>query len=263
MKDINILINEGVNINKGIELMGDQATYDELLGDFLIEADKKLISIQNYKEKEDMKNYAILTHSLKSDGRTFGFDSLAEIAYNHEMESKRNNVIYVNEHYNELILEANRIIELVKRYLGDENNQKTNNDNKNITSGKYNTLLVVDDSVIIRNFIKKAFDETLEVLVANDGREAINIINQNAYKLVGVLLDLNMPNMDGFEVLEYFKEKKLFDNIPVSIITGDDSRERLEKAFSYPVVDILKKPFNEDDIKKFVERTMRFHDYRG
>jgi putative two-component system response regulator len=67
-----------------------------------------------------------------------------------------------------------------------------------------------------------------------------------------------MPNIDGFAVLEYFKENNLFNKIPVAIITGDDSKEAIEKAFKYPIVDMLNKPFNEKDVKIIVEKTVNY-----
>ena len=85
MKDVNLLVNNGVNVNKALELFGDMATYDDTLVTFLNDAENKLKQIDDYKEKADMANYAILVHSLKSDAKYFGFDKLAELAYDHEM----------------------------------------------------------------------------------------------------------------------------------------------------------------------------------
>ncbi len=65
-----------------------------------------------------------------------------------------------------------------------------------------------------------------------------------------------MPKVDGFKVLEYFKFNNLFDKIPVSIITGIDNKETLEKVFEYPIIDVLSKPFNEANVKRLVEKTI-------
>ena len=71
-----------------------------------------------------------------------------------------------------------------------------------------------------------------------------------------MLLDLNMPKVDGFAVLEYMKKNDLFDKIPVSIISGDSSRETIQKAFTYPIVDMLEKPFNEQTIRTVLQKTL-------
>ena len=73
--------------------------------------------IESYKENNDMENYAIEVHSLKSDSKYLGFMKLAELAYNHEMKSKEKDVDYVNANYNELLAETKRIFDVVKKYF--------------------------------------------------------------------------------------------------------------------------------------------------
>ena len=254
MKDVSLLVRNGVNVDGSLELFGDMEMYNETLNDFLKSVDKKLADIKRYKEASDMPNYAILVHSLKSDSKYLGFTKLAELAYSHELKSKDKDITYVYNHYDELMMEANRIVNLVKEYMGLPTNSSFETA-KPVVKDK--TILVVDDSNIIRNFIKKIFNDQYEVIVANDGREAIDAVELNpTANIVAMLLDLNMPNINGFEVLEYFDKHSLFSRVPVSIVTGDDYRETVEKVFAYPVVDILTKPFNERDIKQVVEKTV-------
>ena len=95
--------------------------------------------------------------------------------------------------------------------------------------------------------------------MAHDGKEAIDILTTTVdNKISGILLDLNMPNIDGFEVLDYFKDNNLFTKYPVSIITGADDRSSIDRAFTYPIIDMLQKPFNERDVKRVVEKTVMF-----
>ena len=259
MKDVNLLISNGVDINSSLELFGDMETYNETLEDFLASAEEKLQQIQTYKETSDMPNYAILVHSLKSDSKYLGFTKLAELSYQHEMESKANNFNYVYDNYNELMTEANRIVNLVKQYLGKEYEKVTNEPAKQPIKIKDKAILVVDDSTLVRNLIQKVFNDEFEVILASDGKEALDFIETNNIdNVLGVLLDLNMPNVDGFEVLEYFKNNNLFTKIPVAIVTGDDSKETVNKAFAYPIVDVLNKPFNERDIKRIVTNIVNF-----
>ena len=259
MRDKNILINNGVNLDKALELFGDMETYDDTLNDFLSEIDGKLNLIKTYKESADMANYAIQVHSLKSDARYFGFEKLAELAYNHEMESKANNMYYVTDHYEELMTEAKRMLEVVKQYMG-VTGVKTIPDVKPVVI-KDKTILVVDDSNVVRNFVYKIFNNEYDVLIANDGEEAMNIIKANVDdKIVGVLLDLNMPKVDGFAVLDYFKENGLFSRIPVAIITGEGTDANIKRAYTYPIVDMLQKPFNENNVKSIVNKLIMIRD---
>lgn len=117
MKDVSILSSNNIDFKKGIELLGDIETYDDMLLEFLDEVDEKISNIKNYKELEDMPNYAILVHSLKSDSKYFGFDKLADLAYQHEMASKANDIVFVNDNFELLMNEADKIINVVKEYI--------------------------------------------------------------------------------------------------------------------------------------------------
>ena len=116
-------------------------------------------------------------------------------------------------------------------------------------------LLVVDDSSIITNFVNKIFKDEFNVIAAKDGVEAIEAVRNNFDKeFIGMLLNLNMPRLNGFEVLETFNKNNLFKKIPVCILTGDDTKDSLDKVFKYPIVDVLNKPFSENDIKTSISK---------
>lgn len=255
MKDVNLLTSNGVNVEKALELFGDMDMYDATMSDFLEMIDQKLANLRKYRETGDMPNYAIEVHSLKSDARYLGFVSLADLAYQFELKSKANDLMYVYDNYKTLLDEAHRVINLSKKYLGRE---VTENVISDMVSGPKNgAILVVDDSNLVANFIKKIFDDRYEVFIASDGARAIEMVSgPNADKIKACLLDLNMPNVNGFEVLEYFKKNNLFIKIPVSVITGNDTRDQVDEAFNYPIVDLLSKPFNERDIKRIIEKTI-------
>lgn len=255
MKDVNLLVSNGVDVEKSLELFGDMDTYNDTLQEFLNGVNEKLNYLKTYKESSDMTNYAIYAHSLKSDARYLGFAKLAEIALNHEMEGKANNPNYIYDHYDELINETNRIINLTRTYLG----QETIKQEEKPQIIKDTAILVVDDSDLITNFISRIFHDTFEVVMAHDGKEAIDILTTTIDNHIkGVLLDLNMPNVNGFEVLDYFNDNNLFNKYPVSIITGADDRDSIDRAFTYPIIDMLPKPFNERDVKRVVEKTIMF-----
>ena len=255
MRDVNLLTSNGVNVEKALELFGDMDMYDATMSDFLEMVDQKLSNLRKYRETGDMPNYAIEVHSLKSDARYLGFVSLADLAYQFELKSKANDLMFVYDNYKTLLDEAHRVINLSKKYLGRE---VTENVISDMVSGPKNgAILVVDDSNLVANFIKKIFDDRYEVFIASDGARAIEMVTgPNADKIKACLLDLNMPNVNGFEVLEYFKKNNLFIKIPVSVITGNDTRDQVDEAFNYPIVDLLSKPFNERDIKRIIEKTI-------
>ena len=68
-----------------------------------------------------------------------------------------------------------------------------------------------------------------------------------------------MPNVDGFQVLEFLNNNNLFVKVPVTIITGDDSKDTVMKAFDYPIVDVLNKPFIEGSVRNVVSKMINLH----
>ena len=115
--DENYLLENGVNYKKGIELLGDLETYNDMLSDWFKESQNKFEQLKLFKLRHDMPNYAIAVHALKSDSKYFGFDKLAELSYNHEMKSKENDQDYVLNNFHELELEFFRISNVVETYL--------------------------------------------------------------------------------------------------------------------------------------------------
>ncbi len=274
MRDTNILTMNGVDVNKGLELLGDMTMYDSILNDFIDGYDERMKKIETYRLNNDMPNYAIEVHSLKSDSKYLGFMTLADLAYKHEMASKAGDITSVNNHYQELITEAGRIIAVAKKYMGKDEEVPTtpgeaiNNRvvedappvvqmiSKEEVELSTKAILVADDSSIIRNFVNDIFSDKYEVLMASNGQEVVNIVAANPNRIAALLLDLNMPGVDGFQVLEYFNQNNLFTKIPVSIISGANDKESIDRAFKYPIVDMLNKPFNMENVKLVVEKTI-------
>lgn len=263
MKDIHYLEENGVNISKSLELFGDAETYNETIGEFLVSIHGKINTLIEQMQQQDISNYAITVHSMKSDANNFGFTALADMALEHEQKAKAGDFYFITSHINDLINETNNAIVLIQKYMsGDEEVAEDDSAKpKEEATGEVfdrNTILVVDDSNIIRNFVKRIFSETYNVGACADGEEAIQVIkaNMDNDNIVTILLDLNMPKVDGFAVLEFMRDNHLFQKMPVSIISGDSSKETIDRAFTYEIVDMLGKPFNEQNVKMVVEKTL-------
>ena len=113
---INFLKQNGVDVDKGIENTMDFETYDEILLEFCDSFPQEVNKFNSFKVAGDMVNYEIIVHALKSNSRTLGFMYTGEMFYQHELASKQNDANYVNEHYNELINEVNRVYAILTKY---------------------------------------------------------------------------------------------------------------------------------------------------
>lgn len=394
MRDTSILTSNGINVQQSLELLGDMEFYDETLEGFLDMADEKISKLENFKNTNDMANYAIEIHALKSDSRYLGFITLADLSYESEMKSKAGDSVFVAENHPKILAEAKRVINLAQTYMGREQTavipaeastaaavpeattmvnpvqqtveqqvvqpvqqvqsqpamvaapvqqavvqpqvtqpvqavqtqpamvatptapvqqavqpqvaqpvqevqaqpamvttpiqQQTiepqketiqffpaddyqqqdimsqalymsqQHENPQVAGIKQGIIFVVDDSPLVANFVKKIFSTNYDVLIANDGQKAIEIIEDDNIrsKIKTCLLDLNMPNVSGFDVMDHFREKGFFVRTPVAVISGAEDTESIEKANSYPIVDILAKPFNERDVQRVVEKCL-------
>lgn len=255
MKDIKFLKDNGVSVELGLELLGDVETYNSMLVEFENGYDNKINQIKKYYANEDFQNYSIYTHALKSDCKYFGFMKLAELAYEHEKASKENNVKFIKDNYAKLLNESEKIKSLVDEYLEVAELVETVECDEIL---KEDIILIADDSQVIRQFVTKIFDADYAIEVAEDGQQALDFIkqHQNDNRIKAILLDLMMPEIDGFAVLDYLTENKLISKIPVTIISGDSSKEAIDRAFKYGIVDMINKPFSEEKIKQIVERTI-------
>ena len=111
-------------------------------------------------------------------------------------------------------------------------------------NAKDKTLLIVDDVEDNRAILSALFENEYTILEASDGLEAVSIL-QNEYKRISlVMLDINMPNMDGFEVLQLMKKKKDLFDIPVVIISGLSEIDAEIKALEMGADDFIVKPFD-------------------
>ena len=261
MRNISFLVEKGIDIKSSLDLFGDIGKYNDKLGEFLVGIHTKIKQLIVFMQKSDMPNYATCVRSMKNDARFFGFNALADKAEEHEFKSMAGDIFYINEHINDLIQETNNSIVLIQEYMNGKEKPK---EVKPTETDEYDsdTILVVDDSNVVRNFVKRIFKDQYNIGTANDGEEALKIIeaNKDNGRLKAILLDLNMPKLDGFGVLEHMRSNGLLDKIPVSIITGDSSKETIERAFTYNIVDMLNKPFNDLSISAVVTKTLMKND---
>lgn len=116
MKDVNYLKVNGFNVDSVLDSLGDMEMYDEILGDFVNEG--LVNKLVNYKNENDMSNYSIIVHNLKGECLYLGIERLANMAYEHQLKSEANDMVYINTNFNTLLAELQRVLEVAKTYLG-------------------------------------------------------------------------------------------------------------------------------------------------
>lgn len=130
-------------------------------------------------------------------------------------------------------------------------------------------VLIIDDDEIIREMANMILtkpiseevlatyaygckDLSIKVLSAEDGMEAISVLHENLVDVI--LLDVEMPYMDGFQILDLLKSHESFQNIPVIMLTAATNKSSVIKAAKEGIVDYVAKPFLPDDL---IKRTVK------
>ncbi len=124
-------------------------------------------------------------------------------------------------------------------------------------------VLIVDDSRLNRDILEEILLEEYAVLLAEDGKTALALLEEHHDEIATVLLDLLMPEMDGFEVLQIMKEKGWMEKIPVLIISGETSVQTEKQCFDMGVSDFIKKPFDNTIVKKRVNNITSLFQYQN
>lgn len=120
-------------------------------------------------------------------------------------------------------------------------------------------ILIVDDSEFNRAILKEILEETYEIIEADGGNEALHKIDEYGMKISLVLLDIIMPEKDGFEVLEYMEEERLISDIPVIIISSEDSANYIRRAYEMGVSDYINRPFDANIVYQRVSNTVKLY----
>lgn len=110
-------------------------------------------------------------------------------------------------------------------------------------------ILIVDDEEINRVILRGLFQDEYQIIEAGNGQEAIARVEENQ-NIVLILLDIVMPIMNGFGVLDYMKEHDLLEKIPVILITGETVIDSDDQAYAYGVADVMHKPFYPHIVKR-------------
>lgn len=129
-----------------------------------------------------------------------------------------------------------------------------------------NTILVVDDMEFNRLILAEILQDEYDVIQAENGKQALEIIRNRHSELVLLLLDLLMPEMDGFEVLKILKSpewESRMEQIPVLIISSENSVNVERQCFDYGISDFIRKPFDNVLVKKRVKNIVDLFLYKS
>ena len=121
-------------------------------------------------------------------------------------------------------------------------------------------ILIVDDSELNRELLASMLEDEYDIYQVENGQKAIDILEEDRDQFKLVLLDMNMPVMDGYEVLSIMKRRKWIDKLPVIVISAEIGGESVKKAYELGASDYFARPFNETIVLQRVRNTITLYD---
>ena len=120
-------------------------------------------------------------------------------------------------------------------------------------------ILLVDDSMMNRMMLTSILGEDYRILEAGNGKQCLELLRAKAGQIALVLLDINMPVMDGFEVLRTMNTNHTIEDVPVIMISSDDSEEVIRKAYELGASDYVSRPFDAKIVYRRVVNTIKLY----
>lgn len=117
-------------------------------------------------------------------------------------------------------------------------------------------ILVVDDAEMNRELLREILETDYEVEMAGNGEQALQKLRECQDETAALLLDLHMPDVNGFDVITSMRENGWMDDIPVLIISGENAVEVENRCFELGVADFIHKPFVDSIVKNRVRNTI-------
>ncbi|WP_322184126.1 bifunctional diguanylate cyclase/phosphohydrolase [Neglectibacter caecimuris] len=117
-------------------------------------------------------------------------------------------------------------------------------------------ILIADDSPMNRALLLEMLEDQFEILEAENGKVAVELLSEHRQELSLVLLDILMPEMDGFEVLAVMNKYHWIEEMPVIIISAETSPSYIDRAYDFGAMDFITRPFNLAVVRRRVENTL-------
>lgn len=241
-----------LDTKQGLEYCcSDEEFYRNMIMTYL-ENQKRDAMMKCYRE-EDWENYRILVHALKSTSLSIGAAELSEQAKALEMAAKEKNLSYLKENHEKVMADYQNLLAGLNEIVG-----QSKEETEIMARGEDDaSVLVVDDDAMNLQIAEKMLSGGFRVHSADSGKKALEFLKTNVPDLV--LLDIHMPDMNGFEVLAQMRADRVLGEIPVIFLTADDDRDTEIRGFQAGALDFIKKPFVADIMIQRVNRILELN----
>ena len=216
---------------------------------FLEDIPRYIDELRDGIDRNDARAIADAAHVIKSSCLNFGARRLGNLCKSLEARARHDDISNTRKLFADLLSEAELLVTRLRHEVRDVDTRKR----RSKTSDAH--ILIVDDDRTTRFVIRNVMEDAGHfVLEAKNGEEALKIFNEQLPDLI--LMDANMPVMDGFSTCHQLRKHPEGSQIPILIITGLDDEHSIERAFAVGATDYIPKPVNIAVLGKRVERLL-------
>lgn len=218
-----------ISTRRGVEFCGGNQEYLDALKIFAASIEERADELENLYKSRDYTGYTIKVHALKSMAKSIGASELSELASEME-EAGRNRDIAALTAGAEVLLSLYRSLDEPLKRLSEERTKPEDgaDEEKKLVTGQRRRLLLVDDDDDFLALTTRWLKKDYVVTAVNSGKKALKYLEKERPDLV--LLDYEMPEMDGAVVLEKIRAMASCKDLPVVFLTGTEDRENVKKA---------------------------------
>lgn len=238
-----------LNTELGMHTCGNSAKrYQEALLAFFRE--ESLEDIEAFYELRDWESYGASMLILKNRALLIGAEELFDGTQKLEIAAREINHYYIDKHHREVMQEYRQLLEeIFQNFI-----QKEQEQNLEVCREKTARILVIDDDEMTLMYAEKILGECFEVTCISSGKEALEYVGSTLPELI--LLDVYMPEMNGFELFAILQENPATREIPVIFLSMDTDRGVESRCFQKGAQDFILKPLRADILVQRVSHVL-------
>ena len=240
-------------LDRLLEMTGDPSFVTELIESYLNNSPQLLSDLRHTFEQQDAAGFRMAAHTLKSSSADFGAMTLSGYCKELEIMGKNAALEGATELVSQAEAEYGRVRPALEVLLDDDKPREEEKEQAH--NGEQGRILVVDDYPVNRQKLSRLLEQQGHLIIlAENGKQALEKIREDAPDLV--LLDIIMPEMDGYQVLEQLNAQNMLRNLPVIVVSALDEMNSVIKCIEMGAVDYLPKPFDPVLLKARIDSSL-------
>ena len=246
---------EGIDINKGLYLTGGNLkTFMQILKTFHEDGVTLIKELKTCLENGDIELFKIHVHALKSASGSICADAISSAASALELAATQRDMPFIQTNGPKFFKDLGVLLDNMYPVISGNAVGESSARNTVAAEANRQKVLIIDDTPTILHVINNALKNDYDTLLAKNGELGYELAQKFIPDLI--LLDLMMPNLSGYDVIELLQADESTKSIPVVLITAKDSEE--ENGYALGIADFIKKPFTAAVIKHKVDFNMQF-----